>query len=72
MAYDSHLWAWYETWVDPAGGGDGRFFIGIYGHPAPPDLGIYSVQVKDTWTNEAIHFASSYAAKSALWLLRFP
>jgi hypothetical protein len=29
------------------------------------------VQVKDTWTNEAIHFASAYAAKSALWLIKF-
>jgi hypothetical protein len=47
-------------------------FIGIYHHPPPADLGIEYVEVKDTWTNEAIAFASSYAAKSALWLIRFP
>lgn len=45
-------------------------FIGIYGHPAPDDLApeISSRQVSATWTNQAIHFASSYFARTALWL----
>ena len=58
--------------MDPLGGGDGRLFIGIYHHTPTPGLGIEYEPVKDTWTNEAIAFASSYAAKSALWLIRFP
>jgi hypothetical protein len=47
-------------------------FIGIYHHPYVGPLGITSSPVKDTFANESIAFASSYAAKSALWLLRFP
>jgi hypothetical protein len=50
-------------------------FLGIYHHPVPEgpmqDF-VHSHEVKDTWTNEAIAFASSYAAKSALWLLKLP
>jgi hypothetical protein len=40
----------------------------------PADLEGYmtSVEVRDTWTNEAIAFASSYAAKSLLLLRRIP
>ncbi len=49
-----------------------RMFLGIYHHPAPPDTGIQSSPVADTWTNEAIAFASSYAAKSLLFLRRLP
>lgn len=46
-------------------------FLGIYHHPAPADIApIISHPVKATWTNEALAFASAYAAKSAL-LLRF-
>lgn len=59
-------------WVDPAGGGEGQMFIGIYNHPYVGPLGINSHPVKDTFANESIAFASSYAAKSALWLLKFP
>jgi hypothetical protein len=59
-------------WIDPLGGGTGRHFIGIYHHPYVGPLGITSSPVKDTFANESIAFASSYAAKSALWLLRFP
>lgn len=45
--------------------------MGIYGHPAPDDVpGLFSVPVANTLTNEAIHFASAYAAKSLLWLSR--
>lgn len=29
-------------------------------------------EVKSTFTTEALAFASAYAAKSALWLLKFP
>lgn len=49
-------------------------FIGIYGHPSPPELAptITSHEVKRTWTTEAIHFASSYAAKSLLLLKALP
>jgi hypothetical protein len=43
-------------------------FVGIYGHAAPADSGFQSKPVKPTWTNEAIHFASSYMARSGLWL----
>lgn len=45
-------------------------FIGIYHHPSPPELApeINSVPVKASWTNEAIAFASSYFARTALWL----
>jgi hypothetical protein len=49
--------------------------MGIYHHPPPADLqsvGVSFHEVKDTWTNEAIAFASSYAAKTALWLRRLP
>jgi hypothetical protein len=49
-----------------------RYFLGIYHHPPDPELGITGREVKDTWTNEAVAFASSFAAKSALWLIRFP
>lgn len=61
---DSGLYAWY--WQNPVGGE--YTFIGIYGHTPPSGVGLSYRQVKNTWTNEAIHFASSYAAKSALWL----
>lgn len=49
-------------------------FLGIYGHPVPPDLQPYftSEEVSNTWSNEAIHFASAYAAKSLLWLAKLP
>lgn len=43
-------------------------FVGIYGHPAPAASGFTSDPVKHTWTNEAIHFASSYITRSGLWL----
>ena len=46
-------------------------FLGIYRHPMPDVLiaaGGHDHEVADTWTNEAIAFASAYAAKSALWL----
>lgn len=58
--------------MDPLSGGEGRFFIGIYHHPPPADTGIEYQLVKETWTTEAIAFASSYAAKTALWLIKFP
>lgn len=47
-------------------------FLGIYHHPYSGPLGITSTPVKDTFANELAAFASSYAAKSALWLLRLP
>ena len=49
-------------------------FLGVYGHDVPPDLQVafHGTEVCDTWLNEALHFASSYAAKSALWLIRLP
>jgi hypothetical protein len=45
-------------------------FLGIYHHASPPDLApaITSKEVADTWTNEAIAFASAYFARSAVWL----
>lgn len=48
----------------------GSTFLGIYHHPPPEALAgwIHGVEVKDTWTNEAIAFASNYAARTALWL----
>lgn len=52
--------------------GPPSIFLGIYHHPPPADLGFDSREVKDTWTNEAIAFFSSTAAKSALWLVKFP
>lgn len=30
----------------------------------------HSTEVANTWTNEAVHFVSAYAAKSALWLVK--
>jgi hypothetical protein len=47
-------------------------FIGIYNHPPPAGVGITAVEVKKTWYNEAIEFASAYALKSAIWLARLP
>jgi hypothetical protein len=49
-------------------------FLGIYRHPPPPDLAnyVHAVEVKDTWSNEAIAFFSAYLAKSALWLIKLP
>jgi len=35
-------------------------------------LGIHANEVKETWYNEAVAFASAYAAKSALWLIKLP
>ncbi len=47
--------------------------LGVYAHrPDPALLGVKSFPVADTWTNKALHFASDYAAKSALWLIRLP
>jgi hypothetical protein len=43
-------------------------FIGIYHHPAVGIPGVHSREVKDTWTTEAVAFASSYIARSGLWL----
>jgi hypothetical protein len=50
--------------------GSSSAFIGIYHHPSPPDLApqITSTEVSPTWTNEAIAFASSYFARTAVWL----
>lgn len=54
--------------------GIGGTFLGIYGHPPDSSLSsfVHAQEVKPTWTNEAIHFASSYLAKSALWLAKLP
>jgi hypothetical protein len=43
-------------------------FVGIYGHAAPSLSGFHSTPVAPTWTNEAIHFASSYMARSGIWM----
>lgn len=45
-------------------------FLGIYHHPPGPGVSDYvdAHEVKDTWTNEAIAFASSYVTRTALWL----
>lgn len=46
--------------------------VGIYHHPAPSDSPFRSVEVKDTYLNEALAFVSAYAAKSALFLRKLP
>lgn len=48
--------------------------IGIYHHPPPDDLAPYvqSYEVSNTFTHQIEAFASSYAARSALWLVRLP
>lgn len=45
-------------------------FLGVYHHPSPDDLAPYvtSHEVENTYTNEAIAFASGYFARSAFWL----
>ena len=70
LAPGTGLYAW---WYDPESLGEDHkvIFLGIYGHAAPPDVpGLFSVSVANTLSNEAIHFVSAYAAKSALWLTR--
>lgn len=50
-------------------------FLGIYHHDVPSDLqavGVHGHEVANTWTNQAIAFASSYAAKTALLLRLLP
>lgn len=49
--------------------------MGIFHHPPPADLqaaGVEYHEVADTWFNEAVAFASSYAAKSAVFLRKIP
>jgi hypothetical protein len=48
--------------------------VGIYHHPSPDYLAPYvqSYEVSPTFTHEVEAFASSYVAKSALWLARLP
>jgi hypothetical protein len=48
----------------------GDLYAGTYHHPAPVGSGFHSVQVKDTYANEALAFVSAYAAKSALFARR--
>jgi len=63
---------WYAEVTAPLG--TQRVVLGIFANPSDPALapGIKSYPIRKTWAATVGEFATSYAAKSAIWLLKLP